>query len=234
MTCAVKYFHDMGYVHQDIKPGNILLDGTGRAILGDFGIGHSFRSAIMVVGSPAYQAPEALDDSYCDEEEQSDLPPQKEDIWALGVTFYQLLFQKLPFSGDNLYEIVNQIKSGPVNIPEGTDMAIAELLRGMLTVDPQKRLGEQELLNHPLIKNAADRATDLPPIPGPKMLDGEAIEIRANQCPVDFSFSEAVRADVCRSPLNVSDVKLGSCLFGTKPISSSLDLSCRDEQMIEK
>jgi serine/threonine protein kinase len=199
MIRAVQYLHDTGHVHQDIKPGNILLDADGRAILGDFGNGHSFRSAAMVIGSPAYQAPEALDDSYWNGEEDFDLPPEKEDIWALGVTFYQLLFERLPFPGENLYEIVNQIKSGPVEIPDGTDGAISELLRGMLTIDPIERLGGQELLTHPLISNAADRASDLPSVPELKGREGLTRNVRARVCPIDFSFSEILQTRFRRS-----------------------------------
>jgi serine/threonine-protein kinase 11 len=100
MLYAVQYLHNNGYFHQDIKPWNILIDAEGRAIVGNFGIGHSFDSASMVVGSPAYQAPEALDDSYCSDDVE--LLPEKGDMRALGMTFYQLLSQRLPFRGENL------------------------------------------------------------------------------------------------------------------------------------
>jgi hypothetical protein len=45
-----------------------------------------------------------------------------------------LLFHKLPFTGENLYEIVQTIQEKPLAIPEGTDSAIAGLLRGMLSI----------------------------------------------------------------------------------------------------
>jgi serine/threonine protein kinase len=102
---ALEYMHNAGYVHQDIKPGNILVDHRGRVMLEDFGIGHTLLSADLAVGTPGYQAPEVLDDSYGDES-HAVLSPPKEDVWALGVTLYQLLFHKLPFTGENLYEIV--------------------------------------------------------------------------------------------------------------------------------
>jgi serine/threonine-protein kinase 11 len=186
---AVAYLHLHGVIHQDIKPSNILLTGRGGVLLSDFGVGHSFQSAAMVVGSPAYQAPEALDD-YSDEEEDSERAgqPQKEDIWALGVTLYQLLFLKLPFPGENLYEIVNYIRANPLEIPHGTDPLIVELLRGMLTVSPAQRYGPDEVLNNPLIRNAPDFAPDLPEVPGPELLDGPIVECRATVCPPGYSF----------------------------------------------
>jgi serine/threonine-protein kinase 11 len=72
---ALYSIHSAGFVHQDIKPSNIVLTSEGRAVLSDFGIGHSFTSAAMVVGSPAYQAPEALDDA----EDGFEAEPEKED-----------------------------------------------------------------------------------------------------------------------------------------------------------
>ena len=107
---GLEYLHKQGIVHQDIKPSNLLLSHEGIAKIADFGIGHSFQSANMVFGSPAYQAPEAFDD---DNENDNDLPPldvAKEDIWSLGVTLYQAVFHQLPFIGENYFEIAKLSK----------------------------------------------------------------------------------------------------------------------------
>jgi serine/threonine-protein kinase 11 len=180
---ALKYLHGLGYVHQDIKPGNVILDATGRALLADFGIGHTFASAGMVFGSPAFQAPEALEDNY----EDTPDGPQKEDVWALGVTAYQLLFMRLPYSGSNLYEVVNDIKTRPLEMPEGTDRKTADLLRGMLSVDPSTRLGIDDLLANPLLSH--DRKYELPPTPEPEAKDGPVVACRAQVCGDGFSFA---------------------------------------------
>jgi serine/threonine-protein kinase 11 len=206
LATALKCLHDSGIVHQDIKPWNILMDGEGRAILADFGIGHTFGSASMVVGSPAYQAPEALDDSYC-EDDPCESMPDKEDVWALGVTFYQLLFQDLPFAGETLFEIVNVINQVGLKIPEETDRGLAEILTGMLTVDPRERWGIPELLAHPAIATAADRAKDLPPVPSTRMIDGDPQKFLANVCPRDTSFSDLVHLSVRRSSFGGTDAQ---------------------------
>lgn len=152
---ALIQMHKKGVVHHDIKPGNILLNKAGLALLGDFGIGHRFQSAATVVGSPAYQAPEILDD---DEEDSADvLNASKGDVWALGITFYELLFRKLPYSGDNLFEIINAINTVDLTIPEGTDPRVSDLLHRMLERDPQKRCSMIDIIESELIKSAADR-----------------------------------------------------------------------------
>lgn len=166
---ALTYMHSMGIVHQDIKPSNILLCSDGRILLSDFGIGHRFQSAAMVVGSPAYQAPEVLDD-YEDEDFDSESEaevysegPIKEDVWALGVTFYQLLFSNIPWVGENLYEIVHLIKTTPLVIPEGTSPEVSDLIKLMLNKDPIQRISMKELTQHPLIASANDRVQNPPP-----------------------------------------------------------------------
>jgi serine/threonine protein kinase len=195
---GLKYLHDQGYVHQDIKPSNILIDHQGRALIADFGIGHSFGSASLVLGSPAYQAPEALEDGYC---ESDHLEPQKEDVWSLGVTLYQLLFQQLPFVGNNLFEIMNAIKSYALKIPEPVDPLVVNLLSGLLCSDPDKRFGIEEILEHPLIYNADDMATGLSNTPVVVDHEGEVQAFMAEIYPENGSFAELAFTIMRRSSL---------------------------------
>lgn len=189
---ALHYIHEQGYVHQDIKPCNIMIDQNGRAILGDFGVGHSFGSSAMVVGTPAYQAPEALDDSEEDLEPLED-GPQREDVWAIGVTLYELLFLKLPFTGENLYEIVCAIKEQPLEIPEGTDPRLEDLLRRLLCIDPRKRMTAEELRQHELIANAPDLAEGIPDPERPTPIRGkEVMPVVAKICPKGHLFAITV------------------------------------------
>lgn len=191
---ALSYIHSLGYVHQDVKPWNILITCEGRALLADFGIGHSFQSAGMVVGTPAFQAPEALDD----DSDPGEADPEKEDVWALGVTLYQLLFLNLPFHGENLYEIVCDIRSRPVEIPQGTDGEVVRLLEGMLQVDPARRMRMEDVLASSIIASAEDLASEIPPLGARAPLDGDAykrchvVAEMAKVCDSTFSFATLV------------------------------------------
>ena len=147
---AVSFLHAHGIVHQDIKPSNILLCSNGNVYLSDFGVGHSFQSAAMVVGTPGYQAPEAIYDFDVDPDA---LNPAKEDVYSLGVTLYQVMFGDLPFKGDNFYEIVQNITHCPLVIPEGTEKDLENLLRGMLCVNPEERMDVDTVMKSPFFSD---------------------------------------------------------------------------------
>ena len=100
---ALDYIHTQGYVHRDVKPGNILFDTQGHAFLSDFGVAKVMAStknpapsqtamtgAGMVLGTPEYMAPELI---------MGDPFDGRVDQYALAITVYELLCGRRPVRG---------------------------------------------------------------------------------------------------------------------------------------
>lgn len=91
---AISLLHDRGIVHRDIKPGNIMLSTSGAVFVTDFGLscsrippGSSQRNE-LIAGTPAYMAPEMFKGTLS----------SKTDVYALGVTLFELLTRRVPYA----------------------------------------------------------------------------------------------------------------------------------------
>jgi serine/threonine-protein kinase len=102
---ALGFAHREGVIHRDIKVDNILFDAHGNAIVADFGIARAISGYTqqtgtnMVVGTPQYFAPEQARGKTLD---------GRADIYSLGVTLYRAITGRLPFEGDDWYEIARR------------------------------------------------------------------------------------------------------------------------------
>ena len=104
---TLAYAHRQGFVHRDIKPGNILLDHHGRALLTDFGIAFSpdDKGEGGSFGTLPYMSPEQVEGNALD---------HRSDIYSLGVVLYELLAGHMPHQATDPVELRRQIVSGTV------------------------------------------------------------------------------------------------------------------------
>ncbi len=105
---AVQYAHERGVLHRDLKPANILLDVAGKPMLSDFGLAKLLDAEFQLtrsnayVGTPHYMSPEQAAG-------KAKEVTMVSDVWALGVMLFQMLTDKLPFTGGSAVEVMRRI-----------------------------------------------------------------------------------------------------------------------------
>eukprot|EP01098_Paradermamoeba_levis_P003063 TRINITY_DN1432_c0_g1_i10.p1 TRINITY_DN1432_c0_g1~~TRINITY_DN1432_c0_g1_i10.p1 ORF type:complete len:380 (+),score=66.81 TRINITY_DN1432_c0_g1_i10:426-1565(+) len=153
MLLAVEYLHSVGISHRDLKPENILLQNLNDDVIkiSDFGLSRiigegSFMKTLC--GTPQYLAPEILTSVQKEEGYGKEV-----DLWSLGVILYILLCGYHPFDDTKPIPVLKQIRKGDFSFPEKDWGSISDsakdLVRGLMTVEPSKRLTATQALNHP-------------------------------------------------------------------------------------
>jgi len=146
---ACEYMHPRGVIHRDLKPENLVyLDKDKDHIcVTDFGLSNivSNEGDLMktACGTPAFVAPEIL------RQERYD---SQVDMWSLGVILYTMLCGYPPFVEKNLPTLYKTIKRGYVRFDrpywDNVSESAKDCVRGLLTVDSQKRLNPVDLQKH--------------------------------------------------------------------------------------
>ena len=138
---ALAYVHRRGVVHRDVKPGNVLLDGDGRAHLSDFGIA-AVRDAApvteagMVIGTASYLSPEQV-------RGEPVLPAV--DVYALGLVLIEALTGRREYPGNALEAAVARLHRRPV-VPTGLPAGMTTLLDAMTADAPGDRPAAEDVV----------------------------------------------------------------------------------------
>jgi serine/threonine protein kinase len=141
---AIDFIHKQGYIHRDIKPANILFDAHRNAYISDFGVAKAvaggkqnvgLTGAGMVLGTPAYMAPELVTGSTVD---------GRIDQYALAITVYEVLTGRVPFAdGDNpMRTLMRRATEEPpplAQVKPNTPPALSDAVARALAKDPGDR-----------------------------------------------------------------------------------------------
>ncbi|MEM7308213.1 MAG: serine/threonine-protein kinase [Planctomycetota bacterium] len=149
---ALEHAHTHGVVHRDVKPSNVLIDARGRALLFDFGLARLDSEEALTqtgdfAGTPFYVAPEQISG-------KGKAVDHRADIYALGVTLFELLTLQRPFQGRNTQQVFRQILTKDPPLPRKLNRLVPRDLETICLTALEKEPGRR-------YQRASDLAADL-------------------------------------------------------------------------
>ncbi len=131
--------HDLGVVHRDLKPQNIMIEPNGRAKVMDFGIARSLQAPGLtqtgqMIGTPDYLSSEQAAGEPAD---------RRADIYALGVILYEMTTGRLPFKGDTALSVITKHREAlprdPRQVNPGLSEGLSRLILRCMEKEPARR-----------------------------------------------------------------------------------------------
>ncbi len=145
VSAALQYAHGEGYIHRDIKPGNIMLREDGTALLSDFGIARASESATAstaTIGTPAYMSPEQVLGYDLD---------ARTDIYSLGIVLYEMATGRRAFTGDE------RLATGTGTLARLRDAHLRLMPANPLAFNPELSPAAADVIQRALAKDPAQR-----------------------------------------------------------------------------
>ncbi|CAH0520642.1 unnamed protein product [Peronospora belbahrii] len=148
IVLALIHLHEQGIVYRDLKPENIMLDVDGHVKLADFGLAKEgitseLNGTYTMCGTPEYLPPEILNRAG---------HGTAVDWWNLGMVLYEMLTGRPPWYTQDRQELFNRLRNAELEFPQGLTLEAMNLIEGLLTRDPAKRMGAidvREITYHP-------------------------------------------------------------------------------------
>ncbi|MFI2313849.1 serine/threonine protein kinase [Streptomyces sp. CB00072] len=168
VLAALETSHEMGLVHRDIKPGNVMMTKRGIVKVMDFGIARAMQSGVtsmtqtgMVVGTPQYLSPEQALGRGVD---------ARSDLYSVGIMLFQLLTGRIPFDADSplaiAYAHVQEEPVAPSSINRSVTPAMDALVARALKKNPNERFPSAAAMRDEIARvlNASGGQTGAPMI----------------------------------------------------------------------
>ncbi|MCA8999170.1 MAG: serine/threonine protein kinase, partial [Planctomycetaceae bacterium] len=150
VTSAIRYAHKQGTLHRDIKPANLLIDIKGKTWIADFGLAMARDQAMeanteSLAGTIRYMAPEQF----------AGISDVRTDLYAFGVTLYELATLRPPFVGETKEKLIATIREGkpprPRSVNPEIPVSLETIILKAMAVDPQKRYQNADQLHADLL-----------------------------------------------------------------------------------
>jgi hypothetical protein len=178
VLAALEISHEMGLVHRDIKPGNVMMTKRGVVKVMDFGIARAMQSGVtsmtqtgMVVGTPQYLSPEQALGRGVD---------ARSDLYSVGIMLFQLVTGRLPFDADSplaiAYAHVQEEPPVPSSVNRALPPAVDALIARALKKNPNERFPSAEAMRDECLRVAASVQAAPPSIvPGAQTPSGAGV-----------------------------------------------------------